>query len=80
MRQRPRNSIKTAPLDTVSLIQRPACRIVWMDAPLKIDGSADMEAPIRKLDQSGAEAVVFLGKVGLGISVEHLQKCGNNAV
>ena len=45
-----------------------------MDAPLKIDGSADMEAPIRKLDQSGAEAVVFLEKVGLGISVEHLQK------
>ena len=40
----------------------------------KIDGSADMEVPIRKLDQSGAEAVVFLGKVGLGISVEHLQK------
>lgn len=27
-----------------------------MDAPLKIVGSADMEAPIRKLDQSGAEA------------------------
>ena len=51
-----------------------------MDAPLKIDGSADMEAPIRKLDQSGAEAVVFLGKVGLGISVEHLQKSGSNAV
>ena len=39
-----------------------------MDAPLKIDGSADMEAPIRKLDQSGAEAVVFLGKVGLSAS------------
>ena len=32
-----------------------------------------MEAPIRKLDQSKAEAVVFLGKVGLGISSEHLQ-------
>ena len=26
------------------------------------------------MDQSDAEAVVFLGKVGLGISVEHLQK------
>ena len=51
-----------------------------MDAPLKIDGSADMEAPIRKLDQSGAEAVVFLEKVGFGISVEHLQKSGSNAV
>jgi len=51
-----------------------------MDAPLKIDGSADMEAPIRKLDQSGAETVVFLEKVGFGISVEHLQKSGSNAV
>lgn len=65
---------ESAPLDVVSLIPLPACRIVWVDDPLKIDGSADMEAPIRKLDQSDAEAVVFLGKVGLGISVEHLQK------
>lgn len=62
-------------LDVVSL---PAYRIVWVDDSLKIDGSADMEAPIRKLDQSGAEAVVFLGKVGLGISVEHLQKVETN--
>lgn len=64
---------QSTPLDTVSLVQLPACRIVWVDDPLKIDGSADMEAPIRKLDQSDAEAVVFLGKVGLGISAEHLQ-------
>lgn len=40
----------------------------------RIGASADMEAPIRKLDRSDAEAVVFLGKVGLGISAEHLQK------
>ena len=65
---------QSTPLDTVSLIPLPACRIVWVDDPLKIDGSFDMEAPIRKLDQSDAEAVVFLGKVGLGISVEHLEK------
>lgn len=62
------------PLDTVSLIELPSCRIVWVDAPLKVDGSLDMEVPIRKLDQSDAEAVVFLGKVGLGISAEHLQQ------
>ena len=61
------------PLNTVSLVHLPACRIVWVDDPLKIDGSADMEVPIRKLDRSDAEAVVFLGKVGLGISAEHLQ-------
>lgn len=60
-------------LDTVTLVQLPAERIVWMDAPLRIEDSQDMEAPIRKLDQSQAEAVVFLGKVGLGISAEHLQ-------
>ena len=38
---------ESAPLDVVSLIPLPACRIVWVDDPLKIDGSADMEAPIR---------------------------------
>lgn len=64
---------KNTRLDVVSLVQLPACRIVWMDDRLKIDGSLDMETPIRKLDQSDAEAVVFPGKVGLGISVEHLQ-------
>lgn len=70
------NSLSEAqnmPLDVVTLIQFPASRIVWMDAPLEIEDSQDMEAPIRKLDQSQAEAVVFLGKVGLGISAEHLQ-------
>ncbi len=65
---------QTAPLDAISLQQRPACRLVWVDDSLKIDGSSDMEAPIRKLDQSDAEAVVFLGKVGLGISAEHLRE------
>ena len=65
---------QNTPLYTASLVRRPACRIVWMDDPLKIDGFLDMEAPIRRLDQSDAEAVVFLGKVGPGISREHLQR------
>lgn len=65
---------QNTPLDTVTLVQLPASRIVWVDAPMKIQDSQDMEAPIRKLDQSNAEAVIFLGKVGLGISLEHLQK------
>lgn len=60
-------------LDRVTLVQLPASRAVWVEAPLKIEDSQDMEVPIRKLDQSKAEAVVFLGKVGLGISTEHLQ-------
>ena len=65
---------ESAPLNTVSLVSLPACRVVWVDDPRKVVGSADLEAPIRRMDQSDAEAVVFLGKVGLGISVEHLQK------
>lgn len=64
---------RNTPLDTISLVRVPPCRIVWVNDTLRINGSADMEAPIRKLDQSDAEAVVFLGKVGLGISAEHLQ-------
>ena len=69
---------QNTPLDTISAATLPPCRIVWMEDPLKIDGSLDMEAPIRRLDQSGAEAVVFLGKVGLGISVEHLKNSETN--
>lgn len=64
---------KNTPLNKISLIQLPACRIVWVDDPLKINGFLDMETPIRKLDKSNAEAVVFLGKVGLGISSEQLK-------
>ncbi len=63
----------STPLDEVSLVRLSACRIVWMDDPLTITGSADMETPIRRLDRSDAEAVVFLGKVGLGISAERLR-------
>ena len=43
-----------------------------MENPLKIRQFFDLEAPIRKLDKSEQEAVVFLGKVGAGISREHL--------
>ena len=59
-------------LDEISLIKLPEKKIVWVDDPIKIDGYFDMEVPIRKLDQSDIEAVVFLGKVGVGISKKHL--------
>lgn len=59
-------------LGRVSLIRLPECKIVWMDHPLKIEDYLDMEVPIRQLDQSDAEAVIFLGKVGVGISRDHL--------
>lgn len=60
--------------DQVKLAQKPPCRLVWVNDSLKIRGFLDMEAPIRRLEQTGAEAVVFLGKVGVGISAEHLRE------
>lgn len=64
---------QSSALDTISVSTLSPCRIVWVENPLKIEGFLDMEEPIRKLDSSDAEAVVFLGKVGIGISAEHLK-------
>lgn len=59
-------------LNEVALVKLPATTIVWVDNPVKIENYLDMEVPIRRLDDSDVEAVVFLGKVGVGISQEHL--------
>lgn len=65
---------KNSIFDTVYFTQKEACRMIWVDDSLKIKEFLDMEAPIRKLEQKQAEAVVFLGKVGIGISIENLEK------
>lgn len=65
---------KNSVIDMVCLTHKDACRIVWVGSSLKIRGFLDMEAPMRKLEQEQVEAVVFLGKVGVGISTENLQK------
>jgi DNA-binding transcriptional MerR regulator len=60
--------------DTVRLISVPSCRIVWVQTSLTIRGFLDMETSIRELEQSQAEAVAFLGKVGGGISEDNQLK------
>lgn len=60
-------------LDEITLVHRPRCRIVWVEGSLSIRGYLDIEAPIRRLDRE-QEAMIFLGKVGVGISEEHLRK------
>lgn len=61
-----------AELDTIRLVHSPACRIVWMSGALELHSFLDMEPSIRMLERSQAEAVVFLGKVGVGLSAERL--------
>lgn len=60
--------------DKVKLVELSSCRAVIMEDSLKIENMFDMETPIRKLEQAQAQGVVFLGKVGVGISKEHLLK------
>lgn len=58
----------------MKLIRKDSCHIVWVRDSLKIRSFFDMETPIRKLEETQGEALVFLGKVGVGISEEHLKK------
>ena len=63
---------RTGPMDTVQLVQVPACRLTLVESLLEIHGFLDMQTPIRGLEAAGGEAVILLGKVGFGISQEHL--------
>lgn len=65
---------QSSKFDTVQVIKKAPCKIVWLSDSLTISGFLDMETSIRRLESSQREAVVFLGKVGVGISEQHLQE------
>lgn len=62
-----------ATLDKVQMITAPAARIVWIQDSLKPTSYLDLEYSIRKLTGEQPESIVFLGKVGVGISKEQLE-------
>lgn len=59
-------------LDTIRFVTYPARRITWIRNPLYIGSYLDLEMPIRQLEGVQKEALVFLGKIGVGISRENL--------
>lgn len=59
-------------LDVIKTVEIPPCRAVQISGRLTVKSYLDMEIPIRKLELEQKDALVFLGKVGLGISREHL--------
>lgn len=61
-------------LDEIVFQKSPAFKIFWIDERLSIDGYYDMEEPTIKLAKEQTNAMIFLGKVGVGISAEHLNK------
>lgn len=65
---------RNSKFDVVQLVEKAACRMVWVRESLKINNYLDMETPIRKFEEQQAEAMVFLGKIGLSISLESLQQ------
>ena len=66
---------KMSPLGVIRRVVSPRARFVWMTMAdsFHIDSFLDMETPIQDLARHTEEAVVFLDKVGVGISAEHLQ-------
>ena len=61
-------------LDHIRLVEAAHCRIVWVGGALTIRDYHDMELPVSRLSRDEEEAVVFLGKVGLGLSVQALER------
>lgn len=61
-------------LDVIRLKKMPACRIVWVKDSLRPKSYLDLEYAIRKLAQDQEESMIFLGKVGIGLSREKLLK------
>lgn len=61
-------------LDVIKVKTLPTCRMVVVKDSLQPQSYLDLEYAIRRLTENQAESVVFLGKVGVGISKEKLMK------
>lgn len=60
--------------DRIKIIKKPPRRIAFVKKLLRPENYLDLEQSIRLLEQSEKDTVIFLGKVGVGISAESLQK------
>ena len=63
---------RNSELDVIQLKKVPSCRLVWLKDSLRPKSYLDLEYAIRRLDENQTESVVFMGKVGVGISKENL--------
>lgn len=63
---------RNSELDVIQIKKVPSCRLVWLKDSLRPKSYLDLEYAIRRLEENQTESVVFLGKVGVGISRENL--------
>ena len=72
-RLRQLHDARNAEFDVVRIQDFPPCCIAREHDSLSIQNFLDMESPVLRLEKAQREPVIFLGKVGLGISAEHLE-------
>lgn len=59
-------------LDTVAVVRKPARRLAALRRSVTPRGYLDLEDSIRELERDTEGSLIFLGKVGLGLSAEAL--------
>lgn len=59
-------------LDTVAVVEKPARRLAALRRSVTPKGYLDLESSIRELERDTEGPLIFLGKVGLGLSAEAL--------
>lgn len=65
---------RSSELDQIKLVKAPECRLILIKGSLILKSTEEIEKTVSKLSEYGDEPVVFLGKVGFGISEEHLKE------
>lgn len=66
------NEAVQATLEEITIDRIPAGRLVWIRDKLQLSSYLDLEYSIRRLEENQKETLVFLGKVGVGITKESL--------
>ena len=61
-------------LDEIRLIEQPALKLVLLRDSVKFNSYLWLEHSIRKIEQNQKLPLSYIGKVGVGISAENLQK------
>ena len=64
----------------IEQIESESCRLFWIGQTLRITDCSELELPTIQLAQRQAEALIFLGKVGVSVSEAHLRAASGAAI
>ena len=64
---------QTTRLDAIERVDCGPCRLFWLGQTLRITDCSQLELPTIQLAREQTEALIFLGKIGVSVSEEHLR-------